>query len=72
MTCCTWYQDEYRFARHNIYLGREGDVHTIKIDNQLLDERRTEGLFPDLEKIIFREAGTMKLQRTLGGLHPGW
>jgi len=47
-------------------------VHTIKIDNQLLDERRTEGLFPDLEKIIFREAGTMNLQRTLGGLHPGW
>lgn len=60
-----WYQGEYRFAQNNIYLGREGDVRTIKIDNQVLDERRTEGLFPDLEKMILWEGGTMKLQRTL-------
>ncbi len=60
-----WYQDEYRFAQNNIFLGQDGDVRTIKIDNQLLDERRTEGLFLDLEKMILRVGGTMKLQRTL-------
>ena len=60
-----WYQDEYRFAQNNIYLGREGEVRTLKIDNQLLDEQRTEGLFLDLEKMISREGGTQKLQRSL-------
>ncbi|MGB5717319.1 MAG: hypothetical protein WBN81_09520 [Gammaproteobacteria bacterium] len=48
-----------------IYLGQDGDVRTIKIDNQLLDESCTEGLFLDLEKMILRVGGTMKLQRTL-------
>ncbi|MCK5192885.1 MAG: hypothetical protein KAQ71_03685, partial [Desulfobulbaceae bacterium] len=39
------YQDEYQFAQNNIYLGREGDVRTITIDNHLLDERRTKVCF---------------------------
>ena len=60
-----WYQEEYRFAQNNIYLGQEGDVRTIKIDNQLLDKRRTEGLFLDLEKMISMQDGKMKLHRTL-------
>lgn len=60
-----WYQDEYRFAQNNIYLGREGDVRTIKIDNQLLDEHRTEGLFLDLEKMIAMQDGKLQLHRTL-------
>jgi len=59
------YQDEYQFAQNNIYLGREGDVHTITIDNQLLDERRTEGLFLDLDRMVLIENGKLKLQRTL-------
>jgi len=46
-----WYQSEYRFAQKNIYLGRDGDVYTITIDNQLLDERRTEGLFLNLDSL---------------------
>ena len=60
-----WYQDEYWFAQNNIYLGREGDVRTITIDNQLLDERRTEGLFLDLDRMVLMEDGKLKLQRTL-------
>ncbi len=64
-----WYQDEYRFAQDNIYLGREGDIRTITIDNQLLDERRTEGLFLELDKMVFKENGMRKLLRTLSTSH---
>ncbi|MFC1505253.1 hypothetical protein ACFL5W_01920 [Thermodesulfobacteriota bacterium] len=64
-----WYHDEYRFAQNNIYLGREGDVCTITIDNQLLDERRTDGLFLELDKMIMMESGVRKLQRTLRTSH---
>jgi hypothetical protein len=60
-----WYLDEYQFAQNSIYLSREGDVRTITIDNQLLDESRTEGLFLDLEKMILMENRQPKLLRTL-------
>ncbi|MDH5610828.1 MAG: hypothetical protein OEY66_00020 [Gammaproteobacteria bacterium] len=60
-----WYQDEYHFAQNNIFLGLEGDVHTITIDNQLLDTKRAEGLFLDLDKMILIEEGKQKLLRTL-------
>jgi hypothetical protein len=60
-----WYQDEYRFAQNNIYLGREDDVHTITIDNQLLDERRPEGLFLNLDRMVLLEDGKPKIQRGL-------
>ena len=60
-----WYQDEYQFAQDNIYLGREDDVRTITIDNQLLDERRGEGLFLELDSLIAMEDGRRKLHRTL-------
>jgi hypothetical protein len=60
-----WYQDEYLFAQNNIYLGREDDVHTITIDNQLLDDRRTEGLFLNLDRMISLQDGKLKLQRSL-------
>jgi hypothetical protein len=59
-----WYLDEYHFAQNNIYFGREGNAHTITIDNQLLDQRRKEGLFLDLDKIIAIEGGrTMSTSR---------
>lgn len=64
-----WYQDEYRFAQNNIYLGREGEVCTIAIDNQLLDERRTEGLFLELDKMVLMKNGVRKVQRTLSTSH---
>ena len=60
-----WYQDEYRFAQNNIYLGREDNVHTITIDNQLLDERRPEGLFLNLDRMVLLEDGKPKIQRGL-------
>ncbi len=64
-----WYQNEYRFAQNNIYLGREGDVCTITIDNQLLDQRRTDGLFLNLDKLVLMENGKRKLKRTLSTSH---
>jgi len=60
-----WYLDEYQFSQENIYLALEDGVHTLTIDNQLLDERRTEGLFLDLECMVMMEAGKPKLQRSL-------
>ncbi|NOR19742.1 MAG: hypothetical protein GQ538_06595 [Xanthomonadales bacterium] len=60
-----WYQDEYLLAQNNIYLGREDDVHTITIDNQLLDERRLEGLFLNLDKMVLLEDGKPKIHRSL-------
>lgn len=60
-----WYLDEYRFAQNNIYLGREGQENTITIDNQLLNERRTEGLFLELDKMVSMEDGKRNLKRTL-------
>ena len=64
-----WYQGEYRFAQNNIYLGRDGDVHTITIDNQLLDERRTEGLFLNLDRMVLLQDGKPKLQKSLSTAH---
>ena len=60
-----WYQDEYRFAQNNIYLGHDGDVRTITIDNQLLNERRTEGLFLDLDKMLATENEKLILKQAL-------
>ena len=60
-----WYQDEYRFAQNNIHLGREGDVCTITIDNHLLNEKRTEGLFLELDKLISKDNGRFNLLHNL-------
>lgn len=60
-----WYQDEYRFAQKNIFLGREGDIYTISIDNQLLNEKRTEGIFLKLEELVENENGKLNLLHNL-------
>jgi len=60
-----WYLDEYQFAKNNILLKREGSAYTITIDNQLLDQKRTEGLFLELDKIIANEKGRLKLLRRM-------
>ncbi|MEA3277765.1 MAG: hypothetical protein U9Q81_21285 [Pseudomonadota bacterium] len=49
-----WYQDEYRFAQHNILLRREAGRHLLVIDNQLLREDREEGLFLRLDRLARR------------------
>jgi hypothetical protein len=59
-----WYADEYRFAQKNIYLGREGDVRTLTVDYQLQDERRKEGLFLDLDRMVLMLEGARVLHRT--------
>ena len=52
-----WYQEEYRFARNNIYLGREGDTCLVTIDNQLLHEDREQGLFLHMDRLVRHENG---------------
>ena len=47
-----WYQDEYQFAQHNIYLETDGKHQLVRIDNQLLNQERKQGLFLDLNKLI--------------------
>ncbi|HIE54074.1 MAG TPA: hypothetical protein EYP90_02640, partial [Chromatiaceae bacterium] len=57
-----WYQEEYRFARENIHLLREGDSWRILIDNLLLHSEREEGLVLRLEHLVRQERP--------GELHP--
>lgn len=47
-----WYLNEYRFARDNIRLQKDGNDIFITIDNQFLDDNREEGLFLRLDKLI--------------------
>lgn len=53
-----WYQQEYRFAQENIYLSRQGDDYLITIDNQLLNDDRDEGLFPELDRMVEFDNGS--------------
>jgi len=62
----SWYQDEYRFAQHNILLRRDAGRRLLVIDNQLLREDRGEGLFLRLERLARRsERGGWKPLKTL-------
>jgi hypothetical protein len=61
-----WYQDEYRFAQHNILLRREADRRLLVIDNQLLREDRVEGLFLRLDRLaLHRDEDGWKPLKTL-------
>lgn len=59
------YLEDYRFAQKHILLGRMDDVKTITIDNQLLNDTRVEGLFPDLVRMISQNQGSPDLLRKL-------
>jgi hypothetical protein len=50
-----WYHDEYQRARELIRFGRLDGEPVIYLDNQYLDEKRAEGLFPKLDLLV--EAG---------------
>lgn len=52
-----WYQDEYRFAQHNILLRQDEARHLLVIDNQLLREDRERGLFLRLDRLARCEEG---------------
>ena len=60
-----WYQKEYRFAQKNIYLGCNDGIYTITIDNHLLNDKRTEGLFLELDKLIEKQDGGFQLIKSL-------
>lgn len=61
-----WYQQEYQFARDNIQLTEEQGVEAVVVDNQLLDQRRSDGLFPRLDRLLALDAdGQPRLIRTL-------
>lgn len=47
-----WYLNEYRYARDNIRLQKDGNDIFITIDNQFLDDEREEGLFLRLDRLI--------------------
>lgn len=48
----SWYQAEHQFARENISVSRENGNWTITIDNQLLNDKRIDGLYLHLEKLV--------------------
>lgn len=60
-----WYLDEYDFARENMFFSRSGDEYIVTIDNQLLNEGRSEGLFLNLDRIVRQEHGNLQPVRTL-------
>ena len=45
----SWYQQHYNFAKDNILLDKQGDDFLVHIDNQILKQDKTEGLFLNLE-----------------------
>ena len=49
-----WYQEQYAFAKENIFLHRHQGELLISIDNQILNENRPEGLFLHLYKFVDR------------------
>jgi hypothetical protein len=51
-----WYCNEYQFAQQNIQLQKKDGIYRVVIDNQLLNEDRTEGLLLDLDRIIAKDA----------------
>lgn len=60
-----WYQEEYRFAANNILLRNNGNDYHIVIDNQLLNETRSEGLFLRLDQFVVRhDDGSYRSVRT--------
>jgi hypothetical protein len=53
----SWYQNEYFFAQKNIHLGKQDDICTIAIDNHLLNDKRNEGLFLALDRLVAKQEG---------------
>jgi len=47
-----WYLAQYTFAKENIFLHRHDNELLVTIDNEILNENRTEGLFLHLDRIL--------------------
>lgn len=50
-----WYKHQYAFAKENIFLERHDGRFVVTIDNQLLRDNRSEGLFLNMEKFVLPE-----------------
>ncbi|MCO6413062.1 MAG: hypothetical protein J5I92_09990 [Thiogranum sp.] len=47
-----WYRAEYQFARDNIFVEPHEGEYWLVIDNQLLNEKREEGIYLHLDELI--------------------
>jgi hypothetical protein len=47
-----WYLRQYAFAKDNIFLHRHDKEAAVTINNQILNENKTEGLFLHLDKFV--------------------
>jgi hypothetical protein len=59
-----WYQHEYQQARDHVLCGRIAGVPTVFIDNQFLDERRHEGLFLNMDRLVDHSDEPLRVQST--------
>lgn len=59
-----WYQDEYQHARELIRFGKLDGEAVVYIDNQFLDEKRAQGLFPKLDLLVEGAADPVRAMST--------
>jgi len=59
-----WYREEYRHACEQIRCGRLDGEPVIYLDNQFLDEKRGEGVFLHLDRLIDRASEPVKVLST--------
>lgn len=64
-----WYVKEYRFARDNIRLRKNGDQHLLVIDNQLLSPQREQGLFLNMDVLVGEDARPIQALSTAKVFH---
>jgi hypothetical protein len=57
-----WYHDEYKRSRELIRFGKLDGEPVVYLDNQYLDDKRTDGLFPKLDELV---AGASQPMRAL-------
>ncbi|WJR81434.1 hypothetical protein [Bradyrhizobium sp. NP1] len=65
-----WYQEEYRHACEQVLCGVLDGEAAVSVDNQFLDESRPEGLFLDLDRVIDRASGPVKVLSTAKVFRP--
>jgi hypothetical protein len=59
-----WYQHEYHHACEHIWCGALDGEPVVYVDNQFLDERRSEGLFLHLDRLIDRSRDPLSVLST--------
>jgi hypothetical protein len=59
-----WFQNEYRHACDHIWCGMIDGKPVMFVDNQFFDEARREGLFLNLDRLIDRKDGPIRVLST--------